>query len=80
MRDVFLNARRGAYIAMSVVGLVAALLLGVSFPVAALIGIACGSLLSRSRTSAGSQDGLPSTRRTRHPVATTLSRPESMLA
>jgi hypothetical protein len=42
IRDVLLNTRRGAYIAVAVVALVIALLLGISFSVAALIGTACG--------------------------------------
>ncbi len=41
-RDVLLNTRRGTYIAVSVAGLVVALVLGVSFSVAALIGVGCG--------------------------------------
>jgi hypothetical protein len=42
IRDVLLNTRRGAYVAVSLVGLVIALLLGARFSVAALIGMACG--------------------------------------
>ena len=44
VKDVLLNTRRGAYLAVTIVALVIALLLGVSFPVAALIGIICGGV------------------------------------
>jgi hypothetical protein len=42
LRDALLNTQRGAYTAIAIVGLVIALLLGVSFSFAALIGIVCG--------------------------------------
>ncbi len=48
-KDVLLNTQRGAYTAISVVGLLVALLLGVSFAVGALIAIVCGIQRSADR-------------------------------